>query len=101
MADVLGVSQGYLSSLEMGRARVPEWFLARLVEKLGLDSKERMALRQVVGRDDGGYWIKLGSKDGLEKWALVELFVGRVKGLTRDQVERISRVLEENCRPRN
>ena len=88
MADTLGVSSAFLSSVEMGQRKVPKGWVDKLAQKYTLSAKEKEALSLASERSIAELKIPLSNTTDSQK-NLAFSFAKALEGLTDEDVERI------------
>jgi transcriptional regulator with XRE-family HTH domain len=91
MAEALGISSAFLSSLETGKRNVPGEFLDKLLQHCGLKEKEAQDLRRLALVSRNAITIKPKEKTR----ELAAAFSRKFEELDKEQIEEILKVLSK------
>jgi transcriptional regulator with XRE-family HTH domain len=93
MADEIGMSPAYLSSIETGKKNIPEGFIERTVKYFGLKDEAISALRKAA--DLSLQEISISMKNATqEQRNSAVFFARRLNQLSQDDLDKINKILE-------
>jgi transcriptional regulator with XRE-family HTH domain len=97
MAEGLGVSSAYLSSVESGRKKIPDEFVERIVGFFKLRPREAKNLSDAAEASQPQYKIDVSDCDGQAR-ETVAMFARRFSALSSKEQQRIHTILEQSAR---
>lgn len=93
MAEAMGISPSYLSSIETGKRNIPEQFFSSVVSYFGLIGNEVDMLRKAADISQNEITLSLEDTNNAQKNSAV-FFARRLNELTDDDLNKINKILQ-------
>ncbi len=93
MAEAMGISPSYLSSIETGKRNITEQFFSSVVSYFGLQGNDVVILRQNADISQNELTLSLSDANDAQKNSAV-FFARRLNELTEDDLSKINKILK-------